>query len=219
MNSIPRISSAFSEPWAAWVMFMLLIILALSETLQRGMMLTAFRNLSATKERSNLFNIAQTNTFGKWLLYAYKIGIFSMFLLALLFREGTFTIRYFWLLAACVLALFVFKYLISRLLAYVFFTPQIFRTALYHYTNLTTCCAILLYPIVLLMLFMPQIGQIPLLLLAATLLLFFTITLLIKIFHLFFHQILAGLYIFLYLCSLEVIPLLGLYYIGDYIIN
>ncbi len=219
MNAIARISSSISEPWVAWTMVILLLLIILSESLQRGIIINSFRGLHAAKERDNLFNITISNPIGQICLECYKIGIFSLTLYALLAPHSPFHIQPFFLMILCVIAFFTIKYLLARLLAYVFFSNNIFHIALRNYTGITTCCSVLLYPILLFMLFAPQIGTITIYILCGSVLLFYAILLIIKFFQFFFTRTLASVYIFLYLCTLEAIPFIGLIYIGNYVVN
>ncbi len=219
MENIARISSSISEPWVAWTMVVLLVLIILAESLQRGIIINSFRGLRTAKERNNLFDITIPNPIGQICLEGYKIGIFALTLYALLAPSSPFPIQPFLLLILCVLVFFAFKYLVARLLAYVFFSSNIFRIVLRNYTGITTCCAVLLYPILLFILFLSQIGSITTYILCSSILLFYSILLLIKIFQFFFSQTLASVYIFLYLCTLEAIPLIGLIYMGNYVVN
>ncbi len=216
MPFLPRISSSISEPWVAWTMLFLLITLLFAETLQRGILLNSFRNLRSRQERD--FNTVLVNPLGQIFLYVYKVGIFALMVYALL-NHGDFSFLHFLLIAALVIGFYLFKYLMARLLGYVFFTPRIFEAVLHHYIGLTTCCTVLLYPILLLILFLPSMGKIPMLILCGTLFLFFFIVLLMKIFQFFFTRPLASVHIFLYLCTLEALPLIALFYMGSRLIS
>ncbi len=218
MNAIERISSSISEPWVAWMMLFLLCMLCLANTLQQGMFVNSFRTLRNAKERDNMFDITQSNILGKVFLYVYKVGVLAFALYTILPHEG-FYFSHFLCLAGVVIVFLLGKFILSRFLAYVFFTPHVFRVALHHYVGLTNCCTLLLYPILLLALFVPNLPQIMPLILYAILLLFFTIVLIIKIFQLFFTQPLASLHIFLYLCTLEALPLIALFCVGASVIN
>ncbi len=219
MQSIARISSSISEPWVAWTMVVLLLLLILTLSLQRGVILNSFRGLRTAKERDNLFDTTSPNLIGHICLECYKIGIFSLTLYTLLSPPSPFPIRPFFWIILCVIAFFLFKYLMARLIAYVFFSNNIFRIALRNYTGITTCCAVILYPILLFMLFLPQIGTTAMYILSGGMLVCYAILFLIKIFQFFFTQTLASVYIFLYLCTLEAIPFIGLIYIGNYVVN
>ncbi len=219
MQNIVRISSSVSEPWVAWTMVVLLVLLVLADSLQRGVIINSFRGLRTAKERDNLFNITTSNPIGHLCLECYKVGIFTLTLYTLLAPQGEFCYTHFWLIAACVVGILVAKYLIARLLSYVFFSNKVFQIAVRHYVGITTCCAIALYPLLLFMLFVPQMGEIAMYILGGTVGIFYIIVLLMKIFQFFFTQPLASVYIFLYLCTLEAIPFIGLVSMGKYIVH
>ncbi len=219
MQSIARISSSVSEPWVAWTMVVLLVLLVLADSLQRGVIINSFRGLRTAKERDNLFNITTSNPIGHLFLECYKVGIFALTLYTLLAPQGAFCYIHFWLIAACVVGVLMAKYLIAILLSYVFFSNKVFQIAVRHYVGITTCCAIALYPLLLFMLFVPQMGTIAMYILGGTVGIFYIIVLLMKIFQFFFTQPLASVHIFLYLCTLEALPLVGLFYVGYELIN
>ncbi len=215
MTSLPRISSSISEPWVAWTMLFLLVILLFAEALQRGGLVNSFRALRSRQERD--FNAAMVSPLGQVFLYVYKVGILAFLLYAVLPHGGFYMGKYL-LLCLLVMGFFVFKYLMAQLVAYVFFTPRVLQMVLHHYTGLTTCCLVILYPILLLLLFAPSIGKIGMLILCGMVLVFFIIVLIIKIFQFFFTQPLASVHIFLYLCTLEALPLIALFYMGARVI-
>ncbi len=219
MQSIARISSSVSEPWVAWTMVVLLVLLVLANSLQRGVIINSFRGLRTAKERDNLFNITIPNPVGHVCLECYKVGIFALTIYTLFAPQGAFLAAHFGLIVAGVVGVLVVKYLIARLLSYVFFSNKIFQIAVRHYVGITTCCAILLYPLLLFMLFFPQMGTTAMYILGGTVGIFYIIVLLMKIFQFFFTQPLASVYIFLYLCTLEAIPFIGLVSMGKYIVH
>ncbi len=217
MIAIPRIASFSTEPWVAWTMVVLLCLLMTCFYLQGGVILNAFRGLRITHERGSLINQAITHPIGQLLLWVYKMGIFSLTLYAICMWYHDLTEPYFGaflMIIGLVVGLVGVKYAICRLLAYVFFTQRIFTVALHHYTGLTTSCAVILYPILLLMFFLPNGGMLAGVILVGIVISEYAIVLILKIFQLFFRDILASVDIFLYLCTLELIPFAILWHFG-----
>ncbi len=219
MDAIMRISSSVSEPWVAWTMVLLLLLIIVANGMQRGVIVNSFRGLRTAKERDNLFDVTMQSPLGQVCLNMYKIGIFTLTLYTLLAPSGTFS----WLIClrigGIIVGLAVGKFLLVHLLGYIFFNTKTAHIAVHHYTGITTCCAILLYPILLFMLFVPQMGHTGMYILCGIVGLFYLSVLLMKIFQFFFTQPLASFYIFLYLCTLEAIPLIGLFCLGNYVVN
>ncbi len=217
MEVITRISSSISEPWVAWTMLILLVLLVLADVLQRGVVIDCFKSLWVNKERGNLFATTQFNLIGRIALYIFKINILSL----ALFSQITMTYSFvsYLIFLGIVVGVLLLKILINRLLAYVFFNMKTYEIAYYQYAQLTTCCAVVLYPMLLLIFFVPQIGQITSLILLAAVLLFYVIILIIKIFQLFFTKPMAGAHILVYLCTLEVLPFMGMLLLGKALVK
>ncbi len=213
MQILPRISSSLTEPWVAWGMLILLVLLLGADILQRGIVVSSFKGLRLNKERDSLFDTSQYNFIGRLCLLLYKIAMFTLALYAVVCDPTNFHFLPFLTLCGITIGMLTIKWCLTRLIAFVFFDLKTYNVASHQYMQLTTCCAVLLYPIMLLVLFVPQIGRVASGILLGLVLFFFIIVLLIKIFHLFFHTPLASLHIFLYLCTLEALPLVGLFYV------
>ncbi len=217
MTAIPRIASFITEPWVAWIMVVLLGMLLTCFYLQGGVILNAFRGLRIAHERESLINQTITHPIGQFLLGIYKIGAFSLGLYRILMWYHDLTVPHFLtflMVTGLLIIVICTKYAICKLLSYIFLTSRIFNTTLYHYTGLTTACSILLYPILLLMFFLPDGGMLIGVILGGIVICGYAIILILKIFQLFFRDILASVDIFLYLCTLELIPFAVLWHFG-----
>lgn len=209
MQGLLRISSGFSEPWVAWTMLLLLLLLLIDMKMEPGLLLDHCRDLLSRKERDNLFNESTGNTLGRVCLLVFKAGVFVM-AIYLCCEPVTALHGWHYLLLFSVWAgIAIVKYLLERLVMYVFLTRADYAVARRQYDNLTTCLCALLYPIVLLVLFFP-IDNLPVVRwMFIVVAIVFVVVYLLKSMQLFFRKILAGLYIFLYLCTLEILPVLG----------
>ncbi len=219
MEQIQRISSSLSEPWVAWLMFALLVILFAADHLQQGIITSAFRSLKENKDRKSIFNNTQQSILGQILLFVYKI-IVTTLLFYTLFNQSIqwpFT-QILWVMLI-ILSWIIIKSLINLLLCFVFFSSKTFQIAQHQYSNLTTCCTVIIYPILLFALFLPQVGLFTIQLFSGITIIFYLFVLTIKLFRVFFSDLLAGINIFLYLCTLELIPLLAIIYIGNHLFN
>lgn len=209
MEFFPRISSPFSEPWVAWTMVILLVLLILADRIQRGLATTAFRGLFSNKDRDSIFSESVSNRYGQIALLLYEIGITSLTLYVSMYQTGPFSFLTFLRICGIICAAAGIRYIIREVFAYIFLTPKEFRGAKYHYHILINVYTILLYPLILPMLFVPFMTPQTNTILLSVLALSALILWLIKAFRLFFTNILAGFYIFLYLCTLEILPILG----------
>ncbi len=210
MNSLLRYSTAYSEPWVAWLMLALLIVLLLADFYQRGLISGSLLSLFATKERQSLFSETVRTGVGSIFLFVYRIAVISLAVYTLLWSGGSFSFLSFLFVCLLVFALTLFKYASVWLTAFVFFDKRTLQVIYLHYDNLSTVFCIFLYPLLLLALFAPFFTH-TLIVVTFSVLAFFALCIwLWKAFKLFFNNFLACLYIFLYLCTLELIPLLAL---------
>ncbi len=219
MLGTERISSSLSEPWVAWLMLALLVILFVADHLQQGIITSAFRSLKENKDRKSIFNNTQQSILGQVLLFTYNIIATSLLFYALFNHSIQWHFTQLLWVMLIILSWVIIKSLINLLLFFVFFSSKTFQIARQQYQNLTTCCTVIIYPILLLALFVPQIGLFTIQLFSGITISFYLIVLTIMLFRAFFTDLLAGINIFLYLCTLELIPLLAIVYMGNHLFN
>lgn len=198
-------------------MLLLLVMLLFADFLQRGIILGSFRSVTAVKERESLFSEVLKSNTGSVFIYMYEVGIVAMTLYLLLARED-FCFWKYGFIVLCVCLLSLFKYLILRLVVCVFLDKHMLPPILMHYDNLNVVVCTLLYPIALLGLFAPLIGKTTILIILCTICIFALSIWLLKALRLFLNNFIAIFYIFLYLCTLEVIPFVGMIVVIRYLV-
>ena len=206
MESIARISSSATEPWVAWLLFAMLVVVGLAHFYGRGMITNAVSTLFSVKERESIFTLASPDLRAQILLIIYKVAVLALSLQLICSVGGTFSFVSFLEIAAAVVVVGVVKYLAARLVAYVFFDSKTFGLCLQHYTNLLTATTLFAYPLLLVVVFCSANPQQLAAILAFILFSFYLLCLSIKLFRLFFTKIFACFYILLYLCTLELLP-------------
>lgn len=219
MTEVLRISSSFSESWTAWIMLLLLVLLLIDLKMEPGMFFNHCRELLSRKERENLFNESTGNTVGNFCLWCFKMGIFPLAVYLLVHPLYNLNFLHYLLLIALWLGIALLKYLLGRWVMFTFLRPEDFSTARRQYAKLTACLCVLLYPVVLLILFLPVESRIAILIMFSLLAILFLSLYLWKAMQLFFRKILAGLYILLYLCTLEILPFIGFVYAAMLIVD
>lgn len=217
MSPILRYSTPYSEPWVAWTMLLLLLLLLLSDFLQKGIILGSFRSITAAKDRESLFSEVTKTTIGNVLMFVYEIGIFAMTIYMLL-AGNDFSFEKYGLIVLSICAFYVIKYLAMRLVVYVFLDRQMLAPIMMHTENLNIVISTLLYPIVLFALFAPFVGKIAVIIMLIVIAILAISIWFLKAFGLFFTNLFAGFYIFLYLCTLEIIPIVGLISLVSYLL-
>ena len=209
-NAIPHIISPISAPWCAWVLLGLLVSLVLSELLQPGVVSSSFTTLLSRAERT--YKNVPNNFMGQLMITLFRIGCLSMALYIAIWQGGTFSSRGFFVIEAIVLGVLIFKMLCYVFLKYVLSISSQFSIATEHYSNLFTLSMVLLYP---LLLFVYYIGSsmVCLYVLCALAALFLLVWL-IKGARLCVVSPMGVVYFLLYICTLEVLPILGIYYLS-----
>lgn len=219
MEPILRISSSLSEAWTAWTMLFLPIMFAISSWMQPGLTINSFRNLSDSKQRGNQLSNTNFNIPGIICLLIYQIGIFSMAVYTCLPHASRFACSE-WLITSAIFALILLvQYLIAHLLAFIFFNRSLLDTCFRYRLEINTCLSTLFYPILLFALFYPQTNLHAIASILISLTIITEVLLLWKLFRLFFQKPLAGFYILLYLCTLEIIPLAGWIFVVNFLVN
>lgn len=200
-------------------MLLLLVLIVLAAWLQPGLAPNSFRNLSDSKQRGNQLNITNLNIPGMICLLLYQTGIFSMGAYSCIDRSATFALTDFLLTCALFAGVTLVQYVTAQLLAFIFFDTALLNTCLRCRLEINTCLSILFYPVLLLALFSPLEGS------GAITVLLLSLTgigggwMVWKLFRLFFRKPLAGFYILLYLCTLEIIPLAGWIFVVNILVN
>ena len=103
------------------------------------------------------------------------------------------------------------KVITLKLIGYIFFNPLQQSIFFHNYQLLLYLSCTCLFPLVLAYLYLPEYLSVIGLILIGLALLIGTLLFIVKISQLFFQNIVAGFYILLYLCTLEILPYYGLF--------
>lgn len=211
LNALQLPSSPFTEGWIT-VLVSILSVLHLLLLCIKPLHFDKTLLIKADGRKSLFEENEQNERWSSALLVIFCAGSLSLLYYVLTqpnmadfsFMPYLYTLGYFCLFA-------VIKVLLLHCVGYVFFTPlqqNIFFHNYQHLFYLTCSC---IFPFVLAYLYLPDslspigLTLIGLALLAAGILLT------IEIFQLFFQNFVAGFYILLYLCTLEILPYYGLF--------
>ena len=210
---IPHPSFPQTESWVFIILLILFFLLVYAVYNSGGMIGETLKTFFQVKERSSIFSKATVNNIRvRLLLIIFSIGVLSLYVYLIIFKSATpFSIKtycYFFVLTAFFFGL---KSLIFDLIGYVFLPPLSIKMAKESYFNILTILGTALFPILIFLIYIPyNLYQI-----AESVSLFICIgaciLVIIKLFQIFFHKIVASFYILLYLCTLEILPLIVLY--------
>jgi hypothetical protein len=178
--------------------------------------LTSFFN---SKERNSIFNKTSIDNFEqKVYLFIFSITSLSLFSYLIFHEQGqAFSVlTYLYFLIATV-GFFLAKYILSKLLSYIFLDKNTIKMVTDSYLNVVSFVALLFYPIMLIHLYATDISMgftvnASLIITGLGLVLFA-----IKLVQIFLHKIVASLYLLLYLCTLEILPVIGMIQVFRYL--
>ena len=210
MYYLLRTSTPASESWVFLTYTLLLFLVFIASRISRGTIMLSFTSLFSNKERDSIFYVGLTDVRSQVVM-----SVFCIFILALNFqlgayRGGDFNISGMIYLSLIIIGILLIKYLLGRFLCYIFFNQGTFTIAFQHYQRLLIATSVILIPITLVSIY--AAGVMPLLvhILYGLAIAFYLIALIIKNFMLFYTKKLALFYIFLYLCTVEILPLVCL---------
>ena len=112
------------------------------------------------------------------------------------------------------------KYFFSKILAYTFLNRELFTNSSEFYINILFFLGLVMYPLLVIKIYSPQDFDFALYdILALIFSLISLMFLIIKLFQLFYKNILDAIHIMLYLCTLEILPYLVLFQAYKWIIK
>ncbi len=208
MYYLYRISSPLSESWFFLTYTILLAFMFVALRLNPNILKVSFSTLFTSKERNSIFYIGSSDVRADILFSLFCIGLFPLNIYLGLYSGGEFVFSAMLKVALIFIAVMTIKYFTTQLLFYVFFNNALFKTAIQHYYRIIVAVATILAPVTIFAVYFIDIAPIAVYCAYGLITLFYLISLLIKIFRLFFTKTLASLYIFLYLCILEILPVI-----------
>ncbi|MBV5342486.1 DUF4271 domain-containing protein, partial [bacterium] len=171
--------------------------------------LTSFFN---SKERNSIFNKTSIDNFEQRVyFFIFSNTSISLFSYLIFYEQGQvfnfLTYLYFFV---ATLMFFLAKYLVSKFIAFVFLDKNTMKMVTDSYLNVVSFIALLFYPLMLLHLYSSNFSMnfttnVALIIIVLGLILFA-----IKLVQIFLHKIVASLYLLLYLCTLEILPVIAM---------
>ena len=209
-----------NESWVFGAILFFIVLLLLSLKKSGGNFTKAIKTLFRKKNSSNTFLGNSVNNFEYKFYFTYFIiGVVSLYVYESLFGGGrTFNVRSFALVFGINLAFYITKILQIEFVGNVFFNKRQIKSFKDDYFNLICLFAVSLFPFLILRTYNYFNWVLPFDLIAIILLLFFYILLFIKIIQIFFSKTLDTFYIFLYLCTLEILPIFILFRVYNLIV-
>ena len=192
-------------------MFGLLLCCVLSEFFQPGVITQAPASLRVRTDR--LYKDAPVNFFGQVFINLFRLGTVAMMLCLCFGAQGRFSFWTYLAVNAVVLAVLLVKMTGNVLLDYTFTLSRRFGAMHEHYANIATLVCLLLWPAMLILMHVgsPEACR-------------WTMGIALALFILlwvyrsgaqYIHAPVAVLYMLLYWCTLEVLPMAALVYLSE----
>lgn len=203
-----------TENWVFLTLLGLFFLLVVCIRLYPSFIYEDIRTIFRVKERSSIFsNLERSDLRLRFLYLFFSYCVISLYAYFILFQPdaGNFSFVRYPLFLGATIGFFLVKYLFVRLLNYVFFDDNKGKIAIESYNNIIVFFGILLFPLLIFNIYSPplvaEITQVMslILCLAAIVLAVF------KLFQIFYSKLFDFFYILLYLCTLEILPILALF--------
>jgi len=202
-----------TENWVFGALIFLFFLFVVSISQSPGLIMETVKSFFQIKERSSIFSKATISDFRfRFFLIVFSIGTLSLYAYIQIHGNSSgFSMKeysYFLLLTGI---FFCIKSLLIDLLGYVFFDTKSLKIAKTSYFNVISFLGILLFPLLIIHIYVPDflLGATEIISLIVCLI--GCILVIIKLFQIFSHKIVASFYIMLYLCTLEILPLIALF--------
>jgi len=210
---IPHPSLPHTESWVFILLLVLFFLLIYSISSSAGLIGDTIKSFFEVKERSSIFSKASVNDFRlRFFLDVFSVGVLSLYVYLIIFNPvNPFSIKTYIYLLALTGFFFGLKLLIFDVIGYVFLSPSILKMAKESYFNIVAILGVVLFPLVILQIYIPVNFYHTIEIISLVMCLGACILVIIKLFQIFFHKTVASFYILLYLCTLEILPLILLY--------
>ena len=210
---IQRIDTLASSSWFGGLVLIILIVLALSVSAHRKQYTLYVRNLLNKQGRVMNYDQESTSVWADVLLW---FVIVSSYVLLLMANSSQFNFLLLFVIVAAYLGL---KWVLIRFIGYVFGLKDVVRAFLTDYFVIVALLGLLLLPFVFGMIYMPAVSDFVWYGVLSILGLLVLIILFIKLLQIFYTGISSLFYIFLYLCTSEILPLLVAAKVASIVVN
>lgn len=199
-----------NAPWCGWTMLVLLLCAVLAEVMQPGVISQTPATLLARTDRT--YKEAPTNFMGQLFVTLFRIGTVAMSLCVCFCPADRAPFMAFLAVCGLIVAVLLVKMLCNVLLNYTFSLTRLFGNPYEQYGNIATLSAALLYPVLLVLLRVPDQRTAWWAVVAIAVL--FLCMFLFRAARTFITSPIAILYLILYMATLEILPMAALFYLS-----
>lgn len=210
---MPLSTTPHSEQWVFMAIMLLFFLLVAATMLSPHWMSHHFQKLTRISNRTDfIFNTTIRDFQSSVLLTVFSIGVVTLFFYLRFHENEMFSVHRFISLSGILLAYLLLKLLMVRFLGFVFFLTNEIQQIKHHVLAVFYFMGLLLFPITVVYLY--WLPPIPIKILDFIVLMVVGVGITrytVLLFQFFYKKILDFLYIMLYLCTLEILPLIGLF--------
>jgi len=213
-DGIPHSSLPQAENWVFCVLLGLFFLLIIAIRLYPSLISEHIRSIFRVKERSSIFSNPEGSDSRLRILYiVFAFCVISLYAYFILFESeySDFTLLHYSHFFIATTVFFFIKYLFILLLNFIFFDTKTMKIAVKNYFDIIIFFSLALFILLILNIYcsppLAEIVQIVSIIICLTT----VILIALKLFQLFFSKLLDAFYILLYLCTLEILPILALF--------
>ena len=206
-----------------WVFITLLLLLAISALMfvrSSGWVIESMRTFFTVKDRGSIFYKRTMSDFeSRLFLVIFSIGVFSLYSYLIINPSGeNFSVITFFKFLGITTGFFVLKYLIIKIIAYVFLHPTVQKQTTESYYNVLIYLGLVLFPLLIFQIYFLEDLKHYVKIASLILCLGASIVYTTKLFLIFFKNFATSFYLLLYLCTLEILPIVLLFYLYNFMI-
>lgn len=214
-EGIAHIISPASAVWCSWTMLVLLLCGILSELFQPGVISQAKNSLITQTDR--VYKESPNNFMGQLMIHLFRLGVITMAMYLCCVETGYFSFTGFWAIFGITLVMNIIKLVCNYFMDFTFQLTRRFGNAHEHYGNILTLIVLAIYPVLLVLLRYgaPQVNRWVL----GTMAVIFLLLWFYRAFRQFITTPRAIGYLFIYFCTIELLPWVLLYILSNQIIS
>ena len=202
-----RVETLASSSWFGGLVLILLIAFALSVSAHRKQYALYVRNLINKQGRVMNYDTESTSVWANIFLWFVVVSGFGLTVVSLFYSQFSILNFQFLILYLTIAAYLGLKWLLIRFIGYVFGVREQAVSFSTDYFVIIALFGLLLLPISFGIIYMPEVPNLAWSILLISIGLIVLITLFIKLLQIFYTGISSLFYIFLYLCTSEILPL------------
>ena len=203
-----------TEQWVFGTLIILFILLVLSSTRSTALFTDTIKTFFQVKDRSSIFSKTTISDFRyRFFTILFSIGVISLYSYLLLYNPNTdFTLTKYSYFIGVTSAYFIIKLLLINLVGYVFTDSRNLKLVKESYFDVILLMGIALFPLMVIYIYSDATLNNSTQLISLIICVLSFLLIIAKLFQIFLHKVVATFYIMLYLCTLEILPLIALYW-------